>query len=250
MLQLSPQATAHHTKQIVIPDYQCDIHGELKLSGFLKQIQQISNQHFAQMGFSYPDLLEANIVILLSRMAIRCHRAPKTEELVELRTNPQLSKGAQLLRRIEFWSGEELLAEAQSSWLMVNPQTRRILRPSAFPFAIPQDPSNYDASLDAIKTKCPPEIPMAGMWEREVRYSDLDCNHHLNNTVYGDWVCDLIPFAEMEQKRWKEFAIYYRKEAVAGETLQMRLYQQKEGTYFIEGEKETGSCFEACIRLK
>ena len=250
MLQLSPKACAHHEKQIVIPDYQCDIHGEMKLSGVLKQIQQISNQHFAEMGFSYPDLLEEHIVVLLARMALRCHRSPSIEERVLMKTNPQMSKGAQLLRRIEFWSEEgELLLEAQSSWLMVNPESRKILRPSAFPFPIPSDLSNFDSYLDEMKTKCPKGLPSIGGGEKMVRYSDLDCNGHLNNTVYGDMVCDLLPFEEMETKRWKEFAIYYRKEARAGERVDLTLFQEEEGRYFIQGEKGEGSCFKASILL-
>lgn len=250
MLQLHPNASAHYEKQIVIPDYQCDIHGEMKLSGVLKQIQRISNQHFEEMGFSYRDLWEAQIVILLARMALRCHRSPRNEERVKMKTNPQMSKGAQLLRRIEFWSQEgELLVEAQSSWLMVNPITRKILRPSAFPFEIPTDSSNYDSSLDEMKTKRPKDLAVAGQGAKVVQYSDLDCNRHLNNTVYADMVCDLLPYEEMEEKRWREFAIYYRKEAVIEDTISLALFQQGESRYFIQGQKGETSCFEASILL-
>ncbi len=250
MLQLHPKASAHYEKQITIPDYQCDIHGEMKLSSVLKQIQRVSNQHLEEMGFSYQDLWKENIVFLLARMALRCHRSPRSEEEIKIKTNPQINKGAQLLRRIEFWSQKgELLLEAQSSWLMVNPVTRKILRPSAFPFEIPGDSSNYEPSLDEIKTKCPKDLAEISQGEKMVQYSDLDCNYHLNNTVYADMVCNLLPYEEMEKKRWQEFAIHYRKEAVMGDAISLGLFRQGEYRYYIQGNKGETSCFEASILL-
>ncbi len=124
-----------------------------------------------------------------------------------MRTGAQLCAGLNLVPGVLVEAQSSYLADGQSLLLGKSFGLR------AFPFEIPTDSSNYDSSLDEMKTKRPKDLAVAAQGAKVVQYSDLDCNRHLNNTVYADMVCDLLPYEEMEEKRWR-VAIYYRKEAV------------------------------------
>ena len=83
-----------------------------------------------------------------------------------------------------------------------------------------------------------------------VRYSHLDVNGHLNNTVYGDLVTDLLPFEELVNRGIREFRIVFRHEARHGEELRLQLlHDGAEDCWYAVGHRADGPCFEAQVQL-
>ena len=83
-----------------------------------------------------------------------------------------------------------------------------------------------------------------------VRYSHLDVNGHLNNTVYGDLVCDVLPFEELVNRGIREFRIVFRHEARYGEELGLQLFHDREeDCWYVTGHRADGPCFEAQVML-
>ena len=56
---------------------------------------------------------------------------------------------------------------------------------------------------------------------RQVKYSDLDSNSHVNNAVYADIVCDTLPLDWLVEREIKKFGIMYQKEALAGQVIEL-----------------------------
>ena len=54
---------------------------------------------------------------------------------------------------------------------------------------------------------------------RDVCFTDLDRNGHMNNTKYMDWIDDLLPSAFHEEHPVKEFTVCYHSEAREGQNL-------------------------------
>ena len=56
------------------------------------------------------------------------------------------------------------------------------------------------------------------VYERTIRFSDIDYNGHMNNTVYADIMFDFLP-SEFREKAPKEVAINFKNELLEGETM-------------------------------
>ena len=57
--------------------------------------------------------------------------------------------------------------------------------------------------------------------QRQVCFTDLDRNGHMNNTRYLNWVSDLLPSAFHQSHEVKEFTICYHAEAREGQLLDL-----------------------------
>ena len=65
---------------------------------------------------------------------------------------------------------------------------------------------------------------------RQVRYSDVDTNRHLNNARYIEWVCDILGSERFKQHYIADLSVYFKKETAPNEVLSLEM-------------KEDGDCF-------
>ena len=138
-----------------------------------------------------------------------------------------------------------LCISAKSDWILVDPITRKILRPSSFtakPLTI------CDKVIDCPEPKkiVLPHEGLEDLGTRRVRWSDLDGNGHLFSGNYGDIVWDALP-ADLQTQVPKEFYINYSKEATLDEELRLEGFREAD-TYRVEGLGPEGTCFTAmCV---
>ena len=68
--------------------------------------------------------------------------------------------------------------------------------------------------------------------------------------VYGDLVCDVLPFEELVNRGIREFRIVFRHEARYGEELGLQLFHDREeDCWYVTGHRADGPCFEAQVVL-
>ena len=56
---------------------------------------------------------------------------------------------------------------------------------------------------------------------RQVRFTDLDVNGHMNNTQYLNWVEDLLPGSHHKEHPAVGFTVCYLNEALEGQNLEL-----------------------------
>ena len=156
------------------------------------------------------------------------------------------ARGAHMQRVYELadQSGE-VCVSIRSEWILVDPETRRIMRPETF-----------TAKKLGVCTKpidCPepkkvmlPKEGLEDLGNRVIRWSDLDGNGHVYSGNYGDIVWDALP-EELQERVPEEFYINYSKEATLGQEL--KLWGFRDGQeYRMEGIGPQGTCFTAlCV---
>ena len=126
--------------------------------------------------------------------------------------------------------------------ILVDVRDHRLLRPDAFePYGLLTQPERRNDCPDPVKWKQPDDMKPAG--DHVVRWSEVDWNGHLNNTIYANYLCDYLP-GGMKGKRITGFSIAFVKEAVEGETLHMTA-AEREGEAFVTGAHDRGVCFDA-----
>lgn len=229
--------------KITVLEYECDVTQRISLSNIMRHSQQMGSYHLAERGLDYNQLYKAGMVFLVAKMRIDITRRPRFGERLTLTTLPRVPKGVQFIRDtiFETEAGEHLLT-VSIAWALINPETRKILRPSVFmEYGFPMNPNDGE-TITGYRLKDPGSAHT--MHLRQVKYSDLDYNRHVNNALYADMVCDSVPVDLLVEREIKRFGILYHHEATAGQVIDIATAPQQDG-YYLLGNVEDGKCFEA-----
>lgn len=228
----------------VLHFYDCDCQKRAKLSTVMKYIADIAGTDYIKKGYGHQYLWDNGMVFLLSRVNIRFRRMPVAYETVTVSTWEQGKKAAQFLRHFEIFdaSGQKIVSAA-TAWLLVHPESRRILRPEAFRGIMPMRTDKLPDCEMPGKLRAPTGgVPAPN---RVIRYSDLDGNGHVYNAVYGDIACDVLP-ERVLARPVAGFQINYQTEAVLGEELALSVADDPTdpNSYYVEGKNAAGgNCF-------
>ncbi len=198
---------------------QCTINHELSIQEMLRLTSDVAVEDYRIRGMSTAVLAEHNILILVSRMAVRFHRMPMADQIITLSTWEETPEPLQLKRGYLFSSDQgEPLVSSISTWLLVDPVVRRIIPTKKFTL---RPDITYERPHDCMepgKIQVPQEL--VPLNRRPVCFSDLDGNGHTNNSRYGAYTVDCLP-PEYQQKTFTDFRINFAKEAMLGDMLQM-----------------------------
>ena len=230
-------------QQLIFAD--CDRYQRARVSTLLSIAAAVAGADYDARGLTYEKLYEMREVFLLSRIALRIHRDPKALQTVDVTTWEDGVKAAHMQRVYEIADREGVLVSIRSDWILVDPVTRRIMRPGTFTakkLGICPKPIDAPATRKIL-------MPREGLEElgtRKVVWSDLDGNGHVYSGNYGDFVWDYLP-ADLQEQLPKEFFINYSKEATLGQELRM-VGVRRENEYLMEGLGPEGVCFSArCV---
>jgi medium-chain acyl-[acyl-carrier-protein] hydrolase len=229
-----------HTR---IATYDVGADQRLRLSNQLRLQQEVGERHLGEVGLGFQGLAEQNMAFLLTRLQTEILRAPEMGEEITLRSWHRANRGAQFFRCYQFWSAAgELLIEGVTAFALVDMQTHRLLRPSAFDrFGIQAQPRDTICCADPTRFALPENMQEAGTWQ--VGWSQTDWNGHLNNSVYADLLCDFLP-GGMSGRQFRRVSLHFAGEARLGETLRL-FHAERDGALYVCAEHDRGRCFEA-----
>jgi acyl-ACP thioesterase len=234
----TPQETTDEKR---IRFYECDSMKRLKLSEILRYASELAGYDYTSKGFSHEFLMKNDMVFLVSKVSFRIFRMPADQQELRASTWEREIKGAVFIRGFEIKDASgELMLQGESFWILVNPLTRRILKPSSYDFKTEKFPERTAACEPNGKIK-PGELSFAG--SREVRRSDIDANGHVYNAVYADIAQDFIS-EEYFSRNPVNFRINYISEAKLGDVIDIYVsYEGKKA--FVIGNTGDKTCFEA-----
>lgn len=228
-------------KTVEIRFYDCDRLKRAKVSTINKLIADIAGIGYAAAGMTHQWLWDHGYVFLLSKVSIRFDRMPVADETITVSTWERGNKGASFLRDFEIFdkAGAKII-DARTEWILVNPESRQIIRPSSFEGIRSALPEKQADAQECKRLKLP-QGDFSG--ERQIRYSDLDGNGHVYNAVYADIAVDVLP-PDLREKQLQTYQINFIHEAKLGDTLS--LYTAVDGnTVTVKGcigEKDSFVC--------
>jgi len=237
-----------YTKSCFVTTYDADKNRELKLSAFMRYAQETGEEQLRPVGLGYEELYNKGVIFVMTRCAIWVHKPILLAEPFAITTWHRGSRGVQLFR--EYRAIDEngnVLIEAATSWVMLAPDTHKILRANAIDIPVPAvAEEGKAAALIMGKEQVPADMDFAG--ERPVQYSDLDYNNHLNNAVYLDIARDFCP-VDMDKVPLQSVRIHYIKENREGHVLKVQTKQEGSRVY-LAADNQDGRSFEALIDYK
>ncbi len=182
----------------------------------MRYFQQIAREDLERFGMSYEFLRDNNIVFVLSKYKIKVYDTIPSETYYTLRTSPCEVKGVSFIRDfVLIDSNGKCVAEASSSWVIINFLTRRILRPTQLPKEVIPD--------DKLVGFAPEKILIDGdinfYYNVKVMHSLLDENNHLNNCNYMDIIFDGLYENNIEASQIANVDISFEHEALFDDML-------------------------------
>ncbi|MFR5361265.1 MAG: acyl-[acyl-carrier-protein] thioesterase [Butyricicoccus sp.] len=190
--------------------------------------------------------LDLRIVWVLSRMKARLTRPLLPYERLRCETWCPGIKGASWYRSFSFFVDNKPVGDAQSMWVTLDPETHRIVRPSAFPEAEQYlHTSRGELFAPLPKLSCD-NVRLHHV--HEVRYSDLDVNNHVNNVRAVELISDALDLYR-QPGFVSELQVNYTAETACGESLSL-LTGTADSARYIRGEADGRTRFEALCHFR
>lgn len=127
-----------------------------------------------------------------------------------------------------------MIGTCSSVWTLLDIQKRRMVSPQKIGIIFPEVSKEPLLDLPPMIQK---NLEMTYIKDREVLYSDVDINQHMNNTCYIQWALDLIDFDKHHQCYIRDINIQYRKEIRPREMVKLFMGED-DHRYLIEGRNE------------
>ena len=234
-------------QHILIPCYDTDVAQLLKPASFMDLAQEAANLHADILGFGYDNLMETRTAWVLSRMHIRFVRHPRWREEVDLETWHKGLDRMFYLRDFRMTDATgAILVEATTSWLVLNIDTRRIVRDAGLT-------EEGICAENAVAEPCgkiriPDGCAMEHVCVHRVSYSDIDMNGHANNAMYLVWSMDAVDYDFASGRPVKEVRINFNHETKPGDEVTINRACTERGAdtvYYIEGDVSGRTAFMA-----
>lgn len=211
---------AHMEQNIFIKDFpvryhELDSHGNLRVATLLNYLQDTAGMHATLLGVAMANLRKLGLTWVLSRIHLVVERYPRAGETVTVRTWPAIREEIFTCRDFELCDNHgACVARATTSWAVVNVATRRPVRLEG---NLPPYPLLPQRAVEDEFAPLPPfpETATTEMGFRVLR-SDLDMNHHVNNTIYAGWALEAVPDA-VAAGSLQELEIIFRAEVRHGD---------------------------------
>lgn len=216
MLKVKPNSPRVYSEDFTIRSYHVDVNCKLTIQKLCSFFQDIAVNHIIACGVGWGEMQKENIFWVLSRLKVEVDKYPVWRDKITIETWSNGLDGLFAVRHFRVLSenGEQLI-KAISLWLIVNTETRRLVRPG------------YMADFPSYETRLFEENPnkISGVKEpvrfgaSKVVFTEVDMNAHMNNVSYIDRIINSFDTEFLVQHKVNEFEINFLKEACPDESI-------------------------------
>lgn len=225
-----------YQQKFTLDDLAVDCFGRLKASMLLYYMQEVAGGHFHLLEDQTDPIADKHLFWAVTRHRVKVNRLPRLGETVTVETWPMPTTRVAYPRAMAMYDGEgNVLAQSVSLWVLMDMESRTMVLPGKSGVLV--NGTQRGTELEAPKSLMLKELPHVS--SRNVTYSLLDINGHMNNTRYLDWVNDLLPGAFHAGHSPVEFTICYLSEAREGQQVQLHWGVSQEGILQVDAHRET-----------
>ena len=207
-----------YSQNFEINDHFVDCFGRMTPASILMLIQEVAGKHCVALSVDYETLARRGMFWAVTRHRVQIERLPRLGETIRVETWPMPTTKVAYPRSVVAYdaAGNECF-RAISLWVLMNLDTRSMILPGKSGISV-------IGSLRGLELPSPGSLALMDHTQtrqRQVCFTDLDRNGHMNNTRYLDWVSDLLPSIFHQSHEVKEFTICYHAEAREGQVLDL-----------------------------
>lgn len=220
-----------YTKQFLVQTSETDAFRRLKPSHILAYLQEAAGDHSALLGTGREELALRNLFWAVLRHRVQITRLPLAGETVTVETWPMPTTRTAYPRSTVAYDarGNELFRSI-SLWVLMDREQRSMVLPG-------KSGVQVEGLLRGSELAAPGSL-MPGSFQRQTtritRFTDLDCNGHMNNCRYLDWVADLLPGSFHKVHEVREFSVRYLSEIRENEEIALSWELNEDGHLTVE----------------
>lgn len=234
-----------YEKKIKINSNDVDSNCELRFSNLFRYMQEVGSEHVDTLHASHADLKGLNLAWVVFRMEVRLYKTPKLDDEIIISTHPGKKKAYIYPRYYEFYDlNRNLIGVVSSMWAIIDRSTRKVV---VNPKDVGEIPEEFDENDIPLPLKVEGDATRF-VEERNVRYSEIDLNSHLNNTRYIEYILDTHPNSFYKTHRVSKIIINYDREIVEGNKI--GLFTSGEEPEIIVGKDDETRYFIAQIEYE
>lgn len=206
--------------------YETNLRNELDIPYLMRYFEEMAlmQSHAEGVGLDYYQ--KHDVAWVLHQFDIQIQRLPRFSEVVTLRTQPVSTYKFMGFRK--YWvldSNNKPLITADTSWLFINPKTRRPMRVNEDMKQAYGHAGAEEFKPDMADVPCLERVDLSKSFP--VRFSDIDVNNHVNNTHYVEWALEALPPEVRDQGILRNIRIAFKKETAYGEMILSEAQQQQ-----------------------
>jgi len=205
-----------YSKKYLIRTYECDKNSDLRLVTLMNIFQDMADSQATLLGLGLEFCLHNGMAWVGSNYHLQITRMPKLHEEVTVTTWPAVEKKLGAIRDflVTDSSGNDII-RASSQWILIDVSKKRpiSLHDNLPQYRVVEDrvmPEDFNSRLNDI-TKEDYRLSF------NVRFDDIDINHHVNNAIYPLWASEAVPTDFRQNKHIAELEIAFKKEGLYGE---------------------------------
>ena len=201
-----------------VTDIAVNRYGRMKTSMILFLAQEVAGKHCNVLSVDYDTLAARNMFWAVTRHRVQITRLPVRGETIRIETWPMPTTRVAYPRSMVAYDaqGRECFRSI-SLWVLMDLQKRSMILPG-------KSGIDVAGTLRGMELDSPAGLvakTLQNQRSRQVCFTDLDRNGHMNNTKYLDWIDDLLPSSFHENHSPREFTVCYLSASREGQILDM-----------------------------
>ena len=224
-----------YSKRFTVLNSDTDCFRRLKPSQLLSYMQEAAGDHSALLGAGKDTLQAQNLFWAVLRHKVVITRLPCVGETVTVETWPMpTTRSAYPRSAIGYDEKGNELFRSISLWVLMNAQQRSLVLPGKSGVIVDGVLRGNELAIPGSQV---PQV-LKNQTLRQVQFTELDQNGHMNNCRYLDWACDLLPSGFHRQHPLREFSVRYLSEAKEQELLNLSWELTEDGALALSASRK------------
>jgi len=225
-----------HKQHLTTKSYFINRFGKLSTSYLFYQMQDIAWEHASILGFGYEHLKKDQQFWVLSRLLVKIDRRPEWGEDFTLETWSRGTDGFFGYRDFNFVDkAGNYIIQATSSWLVLDLESKRIVRLSEFSNFPKYEESVFGINAEKVKSpKTEEKLEFT-----PVLFNEIDINQHFNSGRYLERIIDNYSFDFHEKYELAEFEVNFMKEGLPNDKLAVKKQMKDEFNHLCSVVRES-----------
>ena len=218
-----------------ITDIHVDAFGRAKPAVLLYFAQEAAGGHCQLLGVDWDTLAQKDLFWAVIRQRVQVTRLPMRGETITVQTWPMpATRTAYPRATVGYDANGNELFRVMGLWVLMNLKTRAMVLPGKSGVEVPGILRGNELAAPTSLAPAPYENSVT----RNVHYTLLDRNGHMNNTHYMNWLDDLLPAAFHQEHPVKDFTVCYQSEALENQEITLDWQLSEEGLLQVNAHRE------------
>ena len=174
---------------------------------------------------------------VIAKQTLSLHQPIRVDDIIEYSTIIGNGSSAIFPRYYFIKKDNEEIANCSAIWTLIDLNKRRIVNPKREGLSTPE--IKHDMKL-ATPKNIEYDFELEHKMRRQVLYSDVDLNQHMNNARYIEWALDVIDFDIHRHHYISEVTVHYKKEILPLAYVDL-FVGRDDLRYVVEGRDEQGT---------